>query len=505
MLKYVNSTISTFLKARIKNVSYYINKPLESQSEVFKSIISCGKETSFGKEHNYKEIKDWKQFTKNVPVQNYDSLKPYIIRILEKKEKNVLWNTPVKWFAMSSGTTSDKSKYIPVTKESLNECHYKGGKEMLAMYIDRHPDTNIFTGKSLILGGSQQINKLSNDIYTGDVSSVIVNNLPIWARLFRASDKKTVLLPDWEEKIHKLAKDAIDHNITSLSGVPSWLLVLLKHITKASGKTIPELWPDLEVFFHGGVSFVPYIEQYKKLVPESQMTYWENYNASEGYFGFQYSEDSKDLLLMLNNGVYYEFMPMEEWEKENPKTMPLEDVKTGVNYALIISTNGGLWRYLIGDTIQFTSTKPYLFKITGRTKHFINAFGEELIIENTNTAIAEACNKTNSMVSEYTAAPVFFTDNNNGAHEWIIEFDKKPKDINLFTEELDKALMKLNSDYEAKRSYNLSMQKPIINVVEKGAFYSWMKSRNKLGGQNKIPRLANDRKYVDSIKEYFNL
>jgi len=419
---------------------------------------------------------------------------------LVKKEKNVLWNTPTNWFAMSSGTTGDKSKYIPVTKESLQDCHYKCGKQMLAIYLDRHPKSDFIFGKSLVLGGSRQINALSSDFFTGDISAILVSNLPYYAKYQRVPDQKTILIPDWEQKLAALTQKSITKNVTSIAGVPSWILILLKHIEEKTNRKIPEIWENLEVFFHGGVSFLPYEEQYKKIISKPDMNYWEVYNASEGFFGIQYDTQSKDMILLLDSGVFYEFLPQSEWNKENPKAITLEEVEIGQVYALVISTNAGLWRYQIGDTIEFTSKTPYLFKFSGRTKLFINAFGEELIIDNAEQALSETCKLTNSQISEYTAAPIYIADKSSGAHEWIIEFETSPTNIDEFAVILDNALKKVNSDYEAKRSYNLTLGLPKIVTVNKGTFYELMKSKNKLGGQNKLPRLSNDRKFVDEIK-----
>jgi hypothetical protein len=413
----------------------------------------------------------------------------------------VLWDTPVKWFAMSSGTTNDKSKYIPVTKESLKYCHYRGGHHMLALYAKHFPENRFMFGKALVLGGSQQVNTIGEGIFTGDISAVLVKNLPWWAKR-RRTPEEISLIPDWDLKLQRLMDYAIKQDIRSLLGVPSWMLVLLKKINKETGQSILDIWPNLEVFFHGGVSFVPYRDQYEKLIKSPKMNYWETYNASEGYFGVQYSPNSSDLLLLLDNQVFYEFIPNGQWHAENPDTLTLNEVEVGVKYAMLISTSGGLWRYLLGDTIEFTSVEPHLFKIAGRTKHFINAFGEELMIDNAEAALLEACRLTNAKITEYTAAPVFFDDNNNGAHEWLIEFETMPLDMDLFTRALDASLKSLNSDYEAKRSFGLSLRMPIIKVLPPNFFYKWMKSREKMGGQNKVPRLSNDRKYVDSLLQF---
>lgn len=498
----VKNLIKDIAKTSVRDIRRYVKNPIEVQQEVFDYLIQNGRETHFGQEHNFNKIDSITDFQKNVPIQDYNGLKPYLDRILKEKQQNVLWNTPPKWFAMSSGTTSDKSKYIPVTQEALDDCHYKGGKQMLGIYLERHQKTNFIFGKSLVLGGSRQLNSMNNDVFTGDISAILVSNLPNFAKFSRVPNQKTILIPDWEEKLAKLTEKSIKKNVTSMAGVPSWILILLKYIEDKTGRKIPDIWPNLEVFFHGGVSFLPYEEQFKKIIDKPDMNYWETYNASEGYFGVQYSQKNKDMILLLNSGVFYEFIPQEEWGKEQPKAIPLADVQVGKNYAIVISSNAGLWRYQIGDTIKFTSKYPYLFKFTGRTKLFINAFGEELIIDNAENALKKACRETDSIIADYTAAPIFIGDNSTGAHEWIIEFEKFPDSIENFTQKLDNAIKKLNSDYEAKRSYNLTLRMPQVIGVKKGTFFEWMKSKNKIGGQNKVPRLSNERKYIDEIKQF---
>ncbi len=500
MIKYIiDSVFSSFYKP----IDKFLAKPWEKQLDTFNYLISHGSKTLFGQKHNFDKIKTPEDFKKHVPIMGYDDLKPYLNIIINDKKPNVLWDTPVKWFAMSSGTTNDKSKYIPVTNESLKNCHYKGGHHMLALYTKHHPEHAFMFGKALVLGGSQQINTIGEGIFTGDVSAVLVKNLPWWAKR-RRTPEEISLIADWDVKLQKLADYAIKEDIRSLLGVPSWMLVLLKKIVADTGKSIPELWPNLEVFFHGGVSFLPYREQFEKIIPTDKMNYWETYNASEGFFGVQYAPDSSELLLLLDSQVYYEFIPNGDWEKENPEVLTLNEIEVGVKYAMLISTSGGLWRYLLGDTIEFTSLQPHLFRITGRTKHFINAFGEELMIANAQDALQEACKVTGAKITEYTVAPIFFGDNNNGAHEWLIEFETPPSHLELFTQTLDKTLQSVNSDYEAKRSSSLSLRLPIIKVMPHNFFYRWMESKEKMGGQNKVPRLANHRKYVDSLLNFLS-
>ncbi len=490
----------SILTGYYRPVKKFVKDPLGIQQRTLDYLLKHGRNTLYGKENNFHSIRNSSDFAR-IPVISYEELRPWLDRIILHKQQEVLWDTPVKWFAMSSGTTEDKSKYIPVTKESLYNGNYRAGYHMLGVYARHHPDTAFILGKTLVLGGSQQINRIGGDIYTGDISAILMRNLPAVVKR-RRTPEGIALLPDWEEKLQKLADYAVKADIRAMVGVPSWMLVLLKKIVEDTGRTIPEIWPHLEVFFHGGVGFLPFQEQYEKLIPSAKMHYWETYNASEGFFGVQFSPASKDMLLLLDNEVYYEFIPAGEWDRDNPVTLPLSEVEAGRQYAVVISTSGGLWRYRIGDTIQFTSTHPYLFKITGRTKQFINAFGEELIVENADKAISEACRLTGSKVTEYTAAPVYFGEQSNGAHEWLIEFETPPANLVEFTHILDESLKRLNSDYEAKRSYNLSLGMPVVKIMEKDTFYNWMKQREKTGGQNKVPKLSNDRKYVDSILDF---
>lgn len=490
-----------YLDHLYRQVDRFVQKPFETQEKVLNYLLSNGKSTLIGSEYNFVSLKNKDDFRKQVPIFHYEDLRPYLDKIIIEKEQNILWNKPTRWFAMSSGTTEDKSKYIPVTRESLTKGHFSCGQQMLAIYAQANRNTRFIFGKTLVLGGSKQINNIGEGIFTGDISAILVKNVYLWTKLSRTPESIS-LIPDWEEKLEALQKWALSHDVRAFMGVPSWLLVLLKKIKTETGRELPDIWPNLEVFFHGGVSFTPFEEQYKKLITKQDMFYWETYNASEGFFGVQYGNNSKDMLLMLDNCIYYEFIPMSEWYSEHPHTLTLDEVEIGQNYAIVISTNGGLWRYMIGDTIEFTSVKPYLFKITGRTKSFINAFGEELIVDNAEKALSEACKATGAQIAEYTAAPVYFGDNNAGAHEWFIEFEVKPTDIKLFTSELDNALKEVNSDYEAKRSYNLSLGEPIVKVLPKGTFNDWLKSIGRLGGQNKVPRLSNNRDYVDKLTTF---
>ena len=491
----------SILTSYYKPVEKFVEDPLGTQHKTLLYLLDHGRDTLYGNKFGFENIHNEKDFSRRVPVAAYEDLRPYLDEIILHNKQNVLWDSPVKWFAMSSGTTEDKSKYIPVTKESLFNGNYRAGYHMLGMYAVHHPDTSFVLGKTMVMGGSQQVNQIGGNIYTGDISAILMKNLPRVVKK-RRTPEEVALLPDWEDKLEQLTQYAINTDIRALVGVPSWMLVLLKKIVEDTGKTIPGIWPQIEVFFHGGVSFTPFKEQYEKIIQSSRMRYWETYNASEGFFGVQFSPNSKDMLLMLDNEVYYEFLPSEEWDKDEPRAVPLEGVEVGKQYSILITTSGGLWRYKLGDTLTFTSTDPYLFKLTGRTKQFINAFGEELIVDNADKAIEVACKTTGAKIIEYTAAPVYFNENHNGAHEWLIEFETEPDDLNKFIYSLDESLKQLNSDYEAKRSYNLSLDIPIVKSLSRGTIYAWMKQRDKIGGQNKVPKLSNDRKYVDSILEY---
>ncbi len=495
----VNSFFTWIMKKRIHQIELFMKYPHEVQEEWFQNLITTAQHTEWGKTYGYSELNSSQQFKERVPIQTYDTLKPYIERMLAG-EQNVLWPSEIKWFAKSSGTTNDRSKFIPVSEESLEECHYKGGKDLLSIYCNNRPETKIFTGKCLVLGGSSQINQLNADSSYGDLSAVLIKNLPFWAEFYRTPEQSITLMENFEEKVEKIARATLEVNVTNISGVPTWNVVLAKRILELSGKSnLLEVWPNLELYFHGAVNFTPYREQFKELIPSDQMYYLETYNASEGFFGIQDLPNSEEMLLMLDYGIYYEFLPMEHLGEENPKTLSLDEVELEKNYALIISTNAGLWRYMIGDTIKFTSLSPYRIKITGRTKHFINAFGEELIIDNAEKALAKACAETKCSIRDYTACPIYFKGNEAGAHEWIIEFEKSPKDLERFGELLDQELRALNSDYDAKRYKDMALRKPQIHQAPEGTFYQWMKTRGKLGGQHKVPRLANERRYVEEI------
>lgn len=480
----------------------FFKYPLDVQSELLLRLLNVAKNTEVGEKYNFKNIKNFEMYVKSVPLQRYESIE-HLIERARKGGQNIFWPTKIKWFAKSSGTTTSKSKFIPVSDEALENCHYKAVKDMLCLYVTNNEDSKMFSGKNLRLGGSSAVYE-NNDTYFGDLSAIIIENLPLWAEYSSAPKSKTALLGDWEIKMDKIIAETIDKDITNIAGVPSWMLVLLNKILEVTGKdNILEVWPNLEVYFHGGVNFNPYKEQFKKLLPKKDFKYYETYNASEGFFAIQDRNNSDEMLLMLDYGIFYEFIPMDKFDDDNSQTIPLSKVVLNKNYALVITTNAGLWRYLIGDTIKFTCLNPYRIKVTGRTKHFINAFGEELIIDNAENALKLACNKTNSEIIEYTVAPIFMKNNTNGAHEWLIEFAVKPKNLKLFTEVLDNALKSINSDYEAKRYLNITLNMPKVVIAKKDLFYNWLKAKNKLGGQNKIPRLQNDRKFMDELNRDF--
>ncbi len=495
----INSVLSWYLKKRVSKIEYLINKPHEVQDKMLRGLIKKACTTEWGKKHEYLSIKSYDEYKNRVPLSDYDSFKPYINRTI-KGEKDILWPGTIKWFAKSSGTTNDRSKFIPVSYESLHHCHYRGGRDVLGVYCHNRPDTQIFRGKGLTIGGSQHISEINKESYLGDLSAVLLQNVPFWAEMLRIPSLNVALMEDWEKKLNIIAKESISQNVTNISGVPSWNLILLKKILNITGRSnVLEVWPNLELLIHGGVSFLPYREQYQKLIPSDAMYYLETYNASEGFFALQDIKDSDDMLLMLDYGVFYEFIPMEQMENESPEALSLDQVEKGKNYALVISTNGGLWRYIIGDTIMITDTNPYRIKVSGRTRNYINAFGEEVIVDNADKALFKACRETDAIIKEYTGAPVYLGDNSFAAHEYLIEFEKQPQDIESFAKIFDRELQNINSDYEAKRSSDIMLKNLIVRNMPKGTFYKWMKKRGKIGGQNKVPRLYNTRKYVEDI------
>jgi hypothetical protein len=500
-----NSVLSWIMKQRIHQIELFIKYPLEVQNDCFQWLISSAKNTEWGNKYGYNSITKLSQYRERVPISNYDELKPYIDRT-RRGEQNILWPEEIKWFAVSSGTTADKSKFIPVSEDSIEECHFKGGKDVLTLYCNNYPETKMFNGKGLTLGGSHTVDEFDAKSFHGDLSAILIQNMPFWAQFIRTPDLSVALMNEWESKLEQIAKITSKEDVTSISGVPSWTLLLLKRILELTGKeSIHQVWPNLEVFIHGGISFIPYAEQFKKIIGPGNMNYLQTYNASEGFFGIQDREHADDMLLMLDYGIFYEFLPVELLDTQAPLTLSLDEVHVGKIYALIISTNAGLWRYRIGDTIMFTSLHPYRIKITGRTRCFINAFGEELMVDNADKAFEITCKKTGAIISEYTAAPVFYSDKATGAHEWLIEFETIPSNIDYFEEVFDNALKSLNSDYEAKRYHDMILHKPIIRVLENGTFYKWLKYKGKLGGQHKVPRMSNERKFVEEILSLTNL
>jgi len=497
-MKLLSPAISKLARMRLWRIENWSSHPEAAQREVLQHLVTAAQYTEFGKKYNFEKLFTLKEFKKNVPIHEYDDIKPYILRMMNGEE-NILWNTPVTWFAKSSGTTSDKSKFIPISEESLQDNHFKASKDLLSNYYKNFPSSDLLTGKGLVVGGSHQISKVNDDIQYGDLSAVLMQNSPFWGQWIRTPELSVALLDEWEDKIEKLAQVTAEENVTSLAGVPTWTLLLLKRILEIKGKsTIKEVWPNLELYINGGVSFIPYKEQFNKIIGE-KINYLEIYNASEGFVAAQVSPDDDGMLLFTEHGIFYEFMPVEEYGKEKPITVGLKNVVIGKNYALVISTTGGLWRYLIGDTIQFSSLNPYNIKVSGRIKHYMNAFGEEVIVDNSDKAIAFAAEKTNAIVNDYTAAPVYFTDNSNGAHEWLVEFEKEPDDFKNFIAELDGNLQNINSDYEAKRHKNIALRMPVVHILPKGTFTEWLRSKGRLGGQHKVPRLSNERTMLEEI------
>ena len=496
-----NSIASWFLKKRIHQIELFKKYPLEVQQEQLHQLINAATKTEFGITHDFSSIKNYEDFKNRVPLRTYEDMEPHIQRCREG-EQNLFWPTPIKWFAKSSGTTNAKSKFIPVSSEALEDCHYKGGKDMLSIYYNNNPDSQLLAGKNLRLGGSSEIYQ-NNNSYFGDLSAIMIDNLPFWAELSSTPSHKISLMSEWEAKMEAIVSESINERVTGLLGVPSWMLVLLQNVLKKTGKkTLLDVWPQAEVYFHGGVSFKPFREHYKQLFPNDSFKFYEIYNASEGFFAIQDQNNSTELLLMLDYGIFYEFIPMHQYTgSPQDKTIGLDQVKTNTNYAMVITTNAGLWRYLIGDTVQFTSLTPFRIQVTGRTKHHINVFGEELIIDNAERALSQVAKETGSIIVDYTAGPIFMGNSlqKKGAHEWIIEFKIPPKDLTLFSKLLDDHLKALNSDYEAKRYKDMTLEAPKIHLAQKGLFYRWLEKKNKLGGQHKVPRLSNSRDLLEEL------
>ncbi|WP_396163349.1 GH3 auxin-responsive promoter family protein [Flavobacterium sp.] len=497
-LQIINSFATWILKKRIHQMELFLKYPHEVQDELLLSLIKSAENTQIGRKYDFSSMKNYTRFSERIPVSTYEELEP-LIELTRKGEQNVFWHSNIKWFAKSSGTTNAKSKFIPVSSEALENCHYKASKDLLCLFLNNNEDSQLFTGKSLRLGGSKQLYE-DNNTFFGDLSAILIDNMPIWAEFSSTPSSKISLMGDWETKLPAIINETINENVTSLAGVPSWMMVLLQKTLETTGKSnLLELWPNAEVYFHGGVSFEPYKEQYKKLFPKDSFKYYEIYNASEGFFAIQDQNDSDELLLMLDYGIFYEFIPMDTFGTLNQRVIRLNQVELHKNYALVITTNSGLWRYLIGDTIRFTSLSPYRIKVTGRTKHHINVFGEELMVENTDAAVAKTCKEFNCEIVDYTVAPIFMTNQQKGAHEWIIEFKTKPNSIENFRKALDENLQSVNSDYEAKRYNNMTLNPLVLNIARENLFYDWLKQEDKLGGQHKVPRLSNERTYLESL------
>lgn len=493
-----------YFTPRLKEIDCYADRAGELQQQVLNRLVQTAKHTEWGEKYDYKSILNYEHFKERLPIQTYEEIKPYVMR-LRNGEQNLLWPSQIRWFAKSSGTTNDKSKFLPVSKESLHDTHYQGGKDAVAIYLGQNPESSFFSGKGLILGGSHSPNLNFKHSLVGDLSAILIQNVSPIVNCIRVPSKKIALMSDFESKMEAIANKTLHTNVTNLSGVPSWMLVLIKHILNKTGKqSLEEVWPNLEVFFHGGVAFTPYREQYKEVIRSTKMHYVETYNASEGYFGTQNDPSDPSMLLMVDYGIFYEFIPLEDVGKESPRIYSLEEVELNKNYAMVISTSAGLWRYMIGDTVKFTNNHPYKFIITGRTKHFINAFGEELIVDNAEKGLAKACTSTGAQVIDYSAAPVFMDANAKCRHQWLIEFAQMPDNLESFSRILDDTLKTINSDYEAKRQNNLALQPLEVIVARKGLFHDWLAQKGKLGGQHKIPRLSNTRKYIEEMLELNN-
>jgi len=486
------------MKQRLFEIEKFVEQPLETQSATFNHLIEKGQTTKFGQQHHFKKIKTETDFKASVPLMRYENLKPYVDAIMQG-EQNVLWPDKIGWMAKSSGTTSDKSKFIPVSADTLENCHYRAARDVLAVYCRNYPDSQLFTGKGVILGGSHQVSQLNNNIRFGDLSAVLLQNMSNLGRFLSSLDLDIALMDKWESKIERMAEKALQQKITNLSGVPSWMMVFLKSILEKTGaNNIKEVWPHLELYIHGGVSFTPYKSQFQQLMGQP-INYLQTYNASEGFFALQDLPEADDMLLMLDLGIYYEFIPLDELDNEHPKSYDLSQVTLGENYAIVITTESGLWRYVLGDTVQFTSLNPHRIIVSGRTKHYINVFGEELMVDNTDKALAQACAQTNASIRDYTVGPIFMETQNTGGHEWAIEFENAPENIEHFTQLLDQHLQAINSDYEAKRYNDMALKAPKIHALPKSSFYNWLKQKGKLGGQNKVPRLSNSRKYLEEV------
>jgi hypothetical protein len=497
--KTINRAVGEYLRFRYRRIDHYRRHPEEVQSQWWRNLVQAGRWTAYGREHHLGEVRHYEDFSARLPVVDYEHLRGYIQRSMHG-ERDVLWPGRTQWFSKSSGTTGDKSKFIPVTRENLYKTHIQGSWDTVTLYYHQVPNARLFECKSLLMGGSLGNFPEHEATRYGDISAIMIEHMPSIGRPFFTPDFRTALMAEWGSKIERMARiTAKEKDMVMIGGVPTWTVVLIRRILELTGeKDMSAIWPDLEVYIHGGVGFAPYRSIFSEFFPQG-IRYQEIYNATEGYFGIQPNLSSPDLLLLLDNGIYYEFLPMEEWDKPEPRAIPLEDVRPGVHYAPVITTNAGLWRYVPGDTVMFSETKPYLFRITGRTRQYINVFGEEVMIANTDEAIAMTCREMDVAVSEYTVAPFYFGTHAKGGHEWLVEFDKSPEDLERFADRLDANLQRLNSDYEAKRYHSMAMERLRITALPNGSFLDWMARKGKLGGQNKIPRLANNRQYVDEL------
>ena len=494
----INTVASWLLKKRLHQIEFFLKYPIEVQEELLMGLVDFAKDTEIGKSFDFRSIKNYSDFASRVPITNYEGME-HLIDQARRGTANLFWPTPIKWFAKSSGTTNAKSKFIPVSQESLEDCHYKSSKDLLSIYLNNNENSQLFTGKSLRLGGSKELYESHGSVF-GDLSAILIDNMPFWAEFSSTPSNKVSLMPDWNTKLAAVIAETTKENVTSMAGVPSWMLVLLNELLDTTGNEhLFQVWDQLEVYFHGGVSFSPYKDQFKKLLPRKSFNYYEIYNASEGFFAIQDRNKASDLMLMLDYGIFYEFIPMNAYGKEAEYAIPLSEVTLYTNYAIVITTNAGLWRYKVGDTVRFTSLSPHRIKVTGRTRHHINVFGEELIIENAEEALKIVCKKTKTEIIEYTAAPIFMEGKNKGGHEWLIEFRTPPQDLGHFTALLDNALKSLNSDYEAKRYNNMTLNEPLVHKARAGQFHDWLAGKDKLGGQHKIPRLSNTRQYLEEL------
>ena len=494
----INTVASWLLKKRLHQIEFFLKYPIEVQEELLMGLVDFAKDTEIGKSFDFRSIQNYSDFASRVPITNYEGME-HLIDQARRGTANLFWPTPIKWFAKSSGTTNAKSKFIPVSQESLEDCHYKSSKDLLSIYLNNNENSQLFTGKSLRLGGSKELYESHGSVF-GDLSAILIDNMPFWAEFSSTPSNKVSLMPDWNTKLAAVITETTKENVTSMAGVPSWMLVLLNELLDTTGNEhLFQVWDQLEVYFHGGVSFSPYKDQFKKLLPRKSFNYYEIYNASEGFFAIQDRNKASDLMLMLDYGIFYEFIPMNAYGKEAEYAIPLSEVTLHTNYAIVITTNAGLWRYKVGDTVRFTSLSPHRIKVTGRTRHHINVFGEELIIENAEEALKIVCKKTKTEIIEYTAAPIFMEGKNKGGHEWLIEFRTPPQDLGHFTALLDNALKSLNSDYEAKRYNNMTLNEPLVHKARAGQFHDWLAGKDKLGGQHKIPRLSNSRQYLEEL------